>query len=113
MLLIIDPVAIVVRAIGMRVSSFAVSLIIDPLAFVDIAISMDKLTLPIGLIILPLALILRTIWPHLGSVAISHTIEPLSSVDGPVFKSNWVPSDPTVVIDLFALLSKLASANIS
>lgn len=71
----------------MRVCSHTFRLIVDPLSFVDIAISVNKLSLSVGLIVLPLAFISTAIWPQLGANAVTLAVQPLSSVGGAIAES--------------------------
>jgi len=81
---VIHPLALILAAIGIVVSSEAVGLIVLPRAFENIAIDMVEHPMPMSLVILPVAFIACTIRPHLNTVAMSLLIFPLALIDGSI-----------------------------
>jgi hypothetical protein len=81
---VIHPLALILAAIGIVVSSEAVGLIVLPRPFENIAIDMVEHPMPMSLIILPVAFIACTIRPHLNTVAMSLLIFPLALIDGSI-----------------------------
>ena len=89
------------------------SLVVYPLSFVDVAVGMNQLSLAISLVVLPLPFVFRAIWPHLRSKAIPDAVEPLAGVDGTILECNWPPGNPSIIVHLLPLLSKLGHSSIA
>lgn len=85
-LLIFVPFSDISSAISMLVCAMAVSFVVQPLAFVNVTVSMDQSSMAIRLVSLPLTIILGSVLPHLLPIAVLHSIEELSRVNGSVTK---------------------------
>ena len=83
-LLILVPFSDVSSAISMLIGAMAVSFVVQPLTFINVPVSMDQSSVTVRLVSLPLAIILGSVLPHLLPVAVFHSIEELSCVNGSV-----------------------------
>mmetsp|Transcript_3380 Transcript_3380/g.3935 ORF Transcript_3380/g.3935 Transcript_3380/m.3935 type:complete len:205 (-) Transcript_3380:27-641(-) len=72
MLLVLLPVALVLRAIQVTVSAAAMRLVVLPVAVVDVAIGVDQSALAIGFVFGPVAFVHAAIGPDLDALALSH-----------------------------------------
>ena len=71
----------VTSTLDILVDSFAVSFVVVPLTVVYIAISVVEHALTLRMIEVPCALVARPIWPFHRALAVTHTAEPIASVN--------------------------------
>lgn len=83
------------------------SLIIYPLPFVDISIGMNQFSLTVGLVLAPESIVLRAIWPFLGTLSISLIVKPLALVDSSVLESDPTSVDAAIFIWLFMVHTEI------
>jgi len=76
--------------------------VVQPLALVDVAVGVLELALPVRLVKSPLALVARTVRPNLMSEAVSHIVQPLSSVDSSVLQLDSAHLNYGVVVRLLS-----------
>ena len=99
-LLVVEPLALVVGTISVRVGAHAFSLVIYPLPLIDITISMHQLSLPVSFIVAPLAFIATAIRPELGANAIARAVQPLACILSAIAKGIRALRDAAILIDL-------------
>mmetsp|Transcript_38839 Transcript_38839/g.88321 ORF Transcript_38839/g.88321 Transcript_38839/m.88321 type:complete len:206 (+) Transcript_38839:292-909(+) len=85
-LLVILPLALVSRAVGVVVHAVPVGLVVLPLAFVHVSIDMFKAPMPLRLVVLPLPVVPCTVRPDLYPLTMPVVPHPLASVGGSVLE---------------------------
>ena len=78
---IVPPVPLVLRAIDMRVYPVPVRLVVLPLPIEHVAVHMPELPFTMSLVVHPFALVSSSIWPHLGTAAVTDGALPLAFID--------------------------------
>lgn len=91
MLEVFLPIAYVLRAIGMGVSTVAVGLVVDPLALVLIPVHMPESALTVRFVKAPVTLIPGTILPDLNASTVAVLALPLAEVLGSIFEHELRP----------------------
>ena len=103
-LLVIKPLTHVGSTIGMRVGTVTVSFVVTPLALVDVTVGMYEFTESVSLIGLPLAFIFGPVGPDLMSVAVLHPVKPLTGVNCPARQCHWGQGLPLRVTSIILLV---------
>ena len=90
MLQIIRPIALVARAVGMRVDAVTVRLVVCPFTFIFIPMHMPESALSICFVVPPKTFVPRTVGPRLHPLPMSHFFvgagKPLADIARSVFE---------------------------
>ena len=97
MLLIVDPLTFVPRAIRCGILAESLSFVVYETSLITNPIEVCHLTLSMSSTVLPLALIVRAIGPYHSALSVSLAIEPLPCVVGFILVSE-LPCDATIFI---------------
>ena len=103
-LLVFGPLSRVLGTIKVDVDTPSMGLIVEPVPFEHVPVAMNQSAPAVGHVVLPVALVLGTVLPDLGAVALSQAFRcPLTLVDCSVIKLVGAPNNQFLVISFDTL----------
>jgi hypothetical protein len=104
---IVLPETLILSSVDMNVHSITVGLVVLPLALVDVPISMPELSSTIGFVLTPLSFVLGVVRPDLDTRAVSHVIQQVALVNGPILESKLFDELKSLLSGILLKLDKI------